>query len=186
MMGRIDRYGKYYWITGIRNVKTNNLEDLMRKFREDPESILQIFNADLIASWEHIFFATLNALKSFESGRNISRHLEMEILLYASTQRQIKNALELIGVKPDVKDIAVIILSDSKDRLLECISEVEEFFGGERDENILSIDSRKFDSIKEAFKITDEEIESMSGIRSREEALKYLVIEHMALLRIQK
>ncbi|MEM2875986.1 MAG: KEOPS complex subunit Cgi121, partial [Candidatus Bathyarchaeia archaeon] len=114
------------------------------------------------------------------------RRLEMEILLYASARRQIEEALKLIGIKPSVKDIAVIILSDSEEDLLSCSRYVEKFFGGERNDAILSIDSRKFDLIKNAFKITEDEIEAVGGSRSSEETIKYLIIEHMALLNIQK
>ena len=186
MEGVIEEYGKHYLITGLRDSKKVDLESLTGILREKRGSVVQVFNADLIAGWEHLFFAALNALKAFESKRNISKSLAMEILLYASMQRQISNALKLIGVKPDLSRVAVIVLSDSKSEIQERLEEVEAFFGGVVDDEVLSVDQRKLNLIKTTFGITDEELKAVGQARTPEEAIKYIVIEYMALLYLQK
>ncbi|RLI23861.1 hypothetical protein DRO58_08170 [Candidatus Bathyarchaeota archaeon] len=186
MRGFIKEYGKHYLITGLRVLKTVDLKCLMKILKEKQGCVVQVFNADLIAGWEHLFFAALNSLKAFESKRNISKNLSIEMLLYASMQRQISNALKSIGVKPDLSRIAVIILSDSEKKLQECLKEAEKFFGGVADDEVLSVDRRKLDLIKTAFRITDEELKAVGQTRTLEEAIKYTVIERMALLYLQK
>jgi len=186
MKGVIKEYGKHYLITGLRDSKVANLDLLMKTLKEKGSCVVQVFNADLIAGWEHLFFAAFNALKAFESKRNISKTLSMEILLYASMQRQISNALKLIGVRPDLSRVAVIILSDLESRLRECLEKIEDFFGGVTDETVLSVNPRKLDVIKATFGITEEELKAVSQARMPEEAVKYIVIERMALLHLQK
>jgi tRNA threonylcarbamoyladenosine modification (KEOPS) complex Cgi121 subunit len=94
-------FAKYVKITGFRNVGIEDAEEFVRTvLKETPHDVwVQFFDADLVASWQHLYFAVLNALLAFRGERNISRSVAMEAMLYASAQRQIRKAIQRIGVK---------------------------------------------------------------------------------------
>ena len=96
MLKQITEYNKYIEITGFRNIKIENtpafLSVLHKLLPGDIE--IQFSDADFVASWEHLYFAIVNALTAFKNKRNISKSLAVETVLYASAQRQIKKAID--------------------------------------------------------------------------------------------
>ncbi len=73
---------------------------------------IQFFDAELIATQEHLYFAVLNALQAFKNKTNLSKSPAMETMLYASAQRQIQKAIECCGIKPQTKNMAVAIIGE--------------------------------------------------------------------------
>lgn len=187
MLGEIKEYGKFYCIKGYRNVKLGDVRAFMEKIRERTgRSFVQLFNAEVIATWEHLFFAALNVMKAFREGRNISKREDIELLLYASAQRQIDKAIKIVGLKPETDEVALLILSDQERWRDETLSNLEEMMEGVESSEVLSLNTDKIRIIKREFRITDGEIEAAMRGESLEEALKGLVIERMALLPLQK
>jgi len=92
----IDETGMYLEINGFRKVEigdpTNFLKDLRRLVPKG--NFVQFFDAELIATWQHLYFAALNALLAFKDGNNISKTAQMEIVLYSAAQRQIEKAIK--------------------------------------------------------------------------------------------
>ena len=146
---------------------------------------VQFFDADLIATWEHIYFAVLNALTAFATKRNISRNVAMETMLYASAQRQIRKAIGLIGVKRGVANVAVVVIGSEADGLQAAVSALKKQFGKEADEGVLEMSESKAERLREAFRISNEEIKVTGEKSGLEQALVNLVIERMALLSTQ-
>ena len=146
---------------------------------------VQFFDADLIATWEHIYFAVLNALTAFATKRNISRNVAMETMLYASAQRQIRKAIGLIGVKRGVANVAVVVIGSEANDLQAAVSAIKKQFGKEADESVLEMSESKAERIREAFGISDEEVKVVMEKSGLEQALVNLVIERMALLSTQ-
>ncbi|MHA1339963.1 MAG: KEOPS complex subunit Cgi121 [Promethearchaeota archaeon] len=68
------------------------LNDAAEKFNVN----IQFLNGNNILSKEHIYYAANFALTSYLSNKMISKSLEMEILIYVSLQKQIKDALKLL------------------------------------------------------------------------------------------
>ena len=62
-------------------------------------SPVQVFDASYICGKDHILVAYEHAKRAFEDGRNTCKTIEMELILYASCRRQIKDALDLVGAK---------------------------------------------------------------------------------------
>ena len=177
-------------ITGFRGVKVD-VDRLFKEIRRriNGETHIQIFNAKFIAGYEHLYFAVLNALTAFKNGFNISKNLAMEVLLFASAQTQINKAIETLGVKPDVSEVAVVIISDSKDGAEVALRVVSELLSGERSDSVLELNEDKVKAIRELFSITDPEIEAVSerlGEGGVEEAVTRLIIERVALLPTQR
>jgi len=185
---KIEGFDKYVAMVGFKNVKikdVNNFLSLVREKTADTE--VQFFDANLIAGWQHLYFATLNALKAFENRLNISNSLAVETLLYASAQRQIKKAVELLGIKPNSSKVAVLILAETEPKANKTSETVSHFILGKRDDRILELTKEKFDGIKKLFGISESELNAKLERKNMErKALIDLVIEHVALLAIQR
>jgi tRNA threonylcarbamoyladenosine modification (KEOPS) complex Cgi121 subunit len=183
----IGEAGKYVEITGFRNVGIKDAEEFVKAARrETPESVwVQFFDADLVATWQHLYFAVLNALLAFRNKRNISKTPAMETMLYASAQRQIRKALQLMGVKRASANVAVVISGDSADAVGALLSAVSERIGEEPDETVLDVSREKALGIREAFGVTEKEVETVMDRNDGERALVNLVIERVALLSAQ-
>lgn len=184
---RLSEYGKYMGAVGYRNVKIRNVEQFLEKVRAELGDVqVQFFNAELVAGWEHILFAVLNALTAFKNKRNISNSLVVEALLFASAQRQIKRALQLIGISQNTPKIVAVIIADEQREINEAVEKISEFLHGEEDDSVLEIDDEKFRRIRKVFGISDEELKAKLRREGLEkETLAGLVVEHIALLATQ-
>jgi KEOPS complex subunit Cgi121 len=143
---------------------------------------IQIFDADGIATWQHLYFALLNALVAFENSANISRSLTMEVMLYASAQRQIRKATEMLGIKSTSTRMAIVIVGQRAEDLEPAASMISDQTGAERDEEVLELTDEKMAHIRRIFEITSEELGAVVKQRDVKKALVDLVIERMALL----
>jgi KEOPS complex subunit Cgi121 len=183
----IEEFAKHIAITGFKNVKIKDVEEFLEKInREKPANVeVQFFDAELVATWQHLYFAVLNALTAFKNKQNISKALAIEIMLYASAQRQIRKAMELIGIKPNSSKIVVIAVGEDPKTVETALSIVSKHVEAERDENILEVTDAKAKKIQEAFEISDLEIETVAKGDDLKGALVDLVIERMALLSVQ-
>jgi KEOPS complex subunit Cgi121 len=183
----IEEAGKYVEITGFRNVSVNNAEEFVKAARkETPRNIeVQFFDGGVVATWQHLYFAVLNAFLAFKNERKISKSVAMEAMLYASAQRQIRKALQLIGVKQDSANIAMVIIGENPDSVQAGLSAVSNRIGVEPDETVLEVSKEKAQRIREAFGVTKKELETVMAKNDGEQALVDLVIERMALLSTQ-
>jgi len=180
----IDEFGLWLAITAYKNVKIENVEEFIQNIRKETENVtVQFFNAKFVAGYEHLYFAVLNALTAFKNGLSISKNLAIEILLYAAAERQIRNAVQLLGVREDTAKVAVVVLAESKDEVVKALDKVSSIIQAEEDESILEIDDEKFETIRKLFNVSDLELEAKLERKGLEkEALKDLIIERVALL----
>ncbi len=184
MTKKLEDFNKYVAIAGFRNVKIKDVNAFLKRVRrEAKEGSVQFFDAKLIASQQHLYFAALNALRAFEKKLNISSGLAVEVLLYASAQRQIKKAVDMLGIKPYSSQVAVLILAENKRGVDAALEAVSKLMSGERDDGVLELTDEKIEGIKRLFGVSDIEIEAkLRGEGLEKEALVDLVIEHVALL----
>jgi tRNA threonylcarbamoyladenosine modification (KEOPS) complex Cgi121 subunit len=88
----------------LKSVTTNQpvfnkiLSDIQQISKKNEVSI-QLFDANMIFCEKQIYHAIYFAEKAFLLKKNISHGHAIEYLLYTSLQRQIKNALNLVGFK---------------------------------------------------------------------------------------
>ncbi|MDD2755190.1 MAG: KEOPS complex subunit Cgi121 [Methanothrix sp.] len=130
--------------------------------------IVQAFDADKIASERHLRFAVQKALTAFSEARNIAKDEGMEIMRYASGERQIERAL-FMRVSDITQRIALVIVG----------------FGSQPDASelsrIIELDglgcSFSAKAVIEAFNISSEELCAVG-----EERIEDLVIERVALV----
>lgn len=188
MIKELETFNSFLAIDGFRNVKIEDINKFFSAVRREVEDAhVQLFEAQLVAGWEHLYFAALNALNAFRNKTNISKNLAVETLLYASAQRQIEKAVELLGIKPESSQVAVLIIAETKQMAASSLKVVSRLTMGELDDSVLEITNEKVKSIRELFGISDLELETMlEKEASEKKVLIDLVIEHMALLVTQR
>jgi tRNA threonylcarbamoyladenosine modification (KEOPS) complex Cgi121 subunit len=174
----------YVAIGGFRCGPVADVEDLLaRSSDESGETPFQLFDADMVAGWKHLYFAAVNAVRAFEGGSSVSRSLAIETLLYASCQDQISQAFDIIGLSAGTERVALFVLAESPEKALRVFMRISGFLGA-ADDSVLAFDEGKFQGIKKAFGISDPEIEAVGG--PREEALARLLVERGALLPLRR
>jgi len=88
----------------------------------------QILDNRYIWGKKHILSAIWHALKAYQNNRMISKTLSMEILLYTAGFRQIKKAVELLGIRGSTEEVVGIIIGEKQDQIIEsCISAQKSF-----------------------------------------------------------
>ena len=182
----IEEYGKVAEITGFCGVLFSRVDVFLKANRQQAHNgvEIQFFDAELIATSDHLYFATLNALQVHQNQTNISKTIAVETMLYASAKRQIQKAINQIGVKPDSKTTAVVIVSSSERQVQEMLEELTAYLGVEPDDSVLDLTPIKVEKIRAAFQINDREIETATQT-TLEAALVDLIVEHVALLATQ-
>jgi tRNA threonylcarbamoyladenosine modification (KEOPS) complex Cgi121 subunit len=183
----LKEYGKWIEITGYRNISFAKAEEFLKANRKEIKQTveMQFFDAELIASQQHLYFAALNALQAFQNKTNISKSPAMETMLYASAQRQIQRAIQQCGIKPETKSMAVLIIGEKPNLLRSILEAISEYVGVEPDEKVLEMSKAKEKKIIKSFQITDEEVKTIIKNDDREAAVVNLVIERAALLSTQ-
>ncbi len=180
----IKGFGWYAAIGGFRGGKWEDVEGLLSMARDEAQgTTFQVFDADRVAGWRHLYFAAVNAVLAFEKRTSISRSLAMEALLYASCQDQISRAFEFMGLSPKTKRIALLVLAQDPNEALRALRRISCVLG-EEDDSALMIDMGKFREIKETLGVSDLELEAVGG--PVEEALTKLVVERGALLPLRR
>ncbi len=93
----------------IQNVDSflKNIES----FEKDHDVVIQAFNANLIFGEKHLISAVEHAIRAIKRKTNTTKSLGMEILLYASGERQLKLAIPKMGVKKGKNSVAFTLVN---------------------------------------------------------------------------
>lgn len=186
MLQYIKEYGKYVETTGYNNIAFDKTEAFLKANRKQTQQNvdIQFFDAELIATQEHLYFAVLNALQAFKNKTNLSKSPAMETILYTSAQRQIQKAIERCGIKPQTKSMAVVIIGEDPKQIQNALQTVTKSVGTEPDASVLEMTKNKEAKIRKAFEITDAELKILEN-GNQKKAIVNLVIERVALLATQ-
>ena len=184
MLKELIEFKKYVGITGYKGVKIRDAREFARTISKKlPTGVeVQLFDADLVATWEHLYFAVFNALLAFQTGRNLSNSIAVESALYCSAQRQITKALAQIGLKRASENAAVLVVGDDANSVETGLKVVSEGFGLEPDVSILELSRNKVNRIKKEFEVSDVELGTVSSRANQDETLVNVVVERVALL----
>jgi len=141
----------------------------LRKLQSQTGCTIQAIDANNIVSERHLTFAAEKALRAFSEGRNIAKDLGVEILRYASGERQIERALS-IGLSDSTKRVAILIIPGQSGLMPEN-SELS---------SIIETDSKgcsfKAEAVRNIFNISEEELRAAGETR-----IPDLVLERVAL-----
>jgi KEOPS complex subunit Cgi121 len=177
--------GKAVSILGFRDIKLDDADRFLKTVRVAIRpATIQMVDAKRVAGERHLFFDFINAQKAFKQGGMISEKLEVETLLYASGQRQIARAIEMLGIKPMTSEVATIIIASNEEEVEKAKGVLTRLVFGIRDDRTLEIRGEsKADNIIKTFGITEHELEAMNRSRSsKNEVISWLVVERVALL----
>lgn len=188
MLKHIEEFDRFILITGFRNVKIRDTEEFLKTVQKQKQSDVEIqfFDAKYVASWQHLYFAALNALTAFKNKGNISKSLAVETILYASAQRQIRKAMELVGITPKTSEMAVLIIGENPKEVESALQTISAFTKVYRDDAVLELSEEKKAIIRKAFGISDLELKTVMKKDDFDVALTSLVIERLALLATQR
>jgi len=156
----------------------SNVEDFLTRINdliEEKKIEIQVFNADMIYGKNHLISATEHAIRSIYQDKNTTNSLGMEILLYASGERQLKIAIPKIGVKKGKGNIAFVFIADSIPNNL--INSILKDIDLERDDKVLEGD---INTLKK-FGLKDIEISTVS-----ENEYEDLILEKVAMVDLIK
>ncbi len=186
MLQFIKEQGKYVEITGYKNISFDKAEFFLKTSRKQTERNIdiQFFDAELIATQEHLYFAVLNALQAFNNKTNLAKSPAMETLLYASGERQIQKAIERCGINPQTKNMAVTIIGEDPKQIQTAVDALTKGVGSEPDLSVLEMTKTKEIKIKKVFKISNEELKTVEN-NTQKKAIINIVIEQVALLATQ-
>ena len=125
--------------------------DRINSIKKDGE-IIQLLNADSVASTNHIIHGVNQAFLAFERGENLAKDISVEIVLRCSAQRQISKAFAMLGLKDGQMNLCAVMINCD-----DYSSELGEMF--ERDDGVLRGDDLK---LMDLYKISESETDNMS------------------------
>lgn len=160
-------------IVGARaRARVRDIPGFVRRLREAATARgleVQAFRADRVFGEDHLLSAREKAERAFERGTNVASDRMVEVLLWASGERQIGTALERMGIPQGGRELVLLIQGEGNAAGL--LEEV----GLERDDALVA--GRRDDLL--AFGIGAKEVETVPPDRTFD-----LVLERVALVAI--
>ena len=185
MIKELPEYDQFILIEGLTTDKTVEFERLMRRLKEEaPNSLIQLMDGRGIIGYDHVFFAVLNSLNARRNKRMICEDPSLEIIVYASAQRQIKSSVDMLGVKEDSRQLVLAAISKDRRELMRLKESIRKVEGLHLDDSFLSSWSQeRLEKAKKMFRVSDAEFKSilLKDVPARE-VMEKIVIEKMALL----
>ncbi len=185
------------YTVGVTAFNTVNLTDsthllayITRCNELSEKPIIQFFNADNIAGWMHLYTAAYFTVKSLVNLSTKIKSIELELIRWVSAQKQLSDAIALMGVKPNDKKIAVLSLGLSENTVRDEIMKILSEYNLKEQLQLLEIDNSKIHNLKTIFRISDTEfntlLEDQSNPESAKTLLLKLIINRISALIIKK
>jgi KEOPS complex subunit Cgi121 len=179
------------YVIGVSEINNSNklTQDELLSLAKSMSSetvIVQLMNGNLIADETHLLSASQNALNAQIGKYMLSRTLDVEIIVYASAQRQIGRALKELGVYDDLEHIAAVTIGSDKKIVKQTLRNLVEKIGTESSPPF-EASSERYDRIREHFKIEEKEISTFtesSDILERQNALSRCIVSRVSLVAI--
>lgn len=139
----------------------------INRIAEETGSVIVLFDAEKVAGTAHIRSAADHAVRAFENGRAVARTLAMEMLLYASGQRQCSLAPRF-GLHEGPNHLYILIYNGDWNTAADAVLRIVQ---------AAPVPTASHELLMQEFGITPEEISVVGSDRIEE-----LVIERVALL----
>ena len=120
------------------------------------DCVIQLMDADAVAGVQHVLNSTIHAIKSFSRNENIASDMGLEICVRTSGQRQISQAIKMLGIRNGKINICAVAV-DCKSNIMEDLVDIL----GLRDDHVLEPDT---DKLKSIYKISDTQLETNPDI----------------------
>jgi KEOPS complex subunit Cgi121 len=163
---------------GIESVESfiKKLSNLSTKHRV----VIQALDAEMIYGRNHLLSAAEHAIRSFREGRNVTKSLALEILLYAGGVRQIEEAVSKMGVKRGSRGVSIVVVHSLPDLGIDgniSIDKLLEELGLRLNNELLKGNERKIRN----FGISEEELSTVGKDKYED-----LILEKVAMVDVIK
>ncbi len=173
-------------IAEIQNTRNLTKDELIALAAHPSDGILatQFLKASLIAGGLHLISAAQNALNSHNGNYALARSLDVEILVYASLQRQIGRAIDIIGVNDEQTSVGLVILGIDRDLVQKRLDRIISSVGHGIDPPF----AQSFEEIRETarqFDVSTSEIdllETSDDIESKRSALTKCIVSRVSMV----
>ncbi len=145
-------------------------EDFSKKWKLE----IVLLNADLVFGKEHLLSAYEHAKRAFASGTNKSKSMGKELILYAAGERQISKAIDKMGIRDGLRNVAIVLIGKSTNAQM---SKLLSSLNMKRNDDVILPKEKNL----QAFGISKEEM----GTVPKEKRSK-LVLEKVALVDLLK
>lgn len=168
-------------IQNSNNLDTDNLLKLAKSL-SDSVLVFQFFNSQMIVDELHLLSGAQNAVHAMNGEYMISRSLDVELIVYASAQRQIGFALDIMGVKDQLTSLAVVCIDEDEQNVRNCLTEVTKQVG----EEVLPMFNPTHEKtvvLMETFGITELELQQFTDdtdLVSRSRALSKCIVSRVS------
>jgi KEOPS complex subunit Cgi121 len=171
-------------VVGARG-SISDIDEFLQKllqFATREQISIQALNANAVYGTEHLISAAEHALRSFTQGTNATNSLALEIMLYASGERQITKAINKMGVRTGRQTIAFVLV-DQREKKMErkayepVIQRLLSMFHMTLDESVLK---GNLNTLKH-FGITEKEVRTVP-----KEKYGDLILEKVAMVDVLK
>jgi tRNA threonylcarbamoyladenosine modification (KEOPS) complex Cgi121 subunit len=180
----VPEYGKHIQILGYRLSRAVDPRALIGAARAALSPVVvQLFDADTVAGTDHLFFAALNALKSYGQGRGIAQTLDIELLLYVSCQKQIGEAIRRVGLTSETRRVAVVLVGDDEHSVESAVDKLGHLIPGSPDHLVLScMGEVKAARLMAVYDVDEAELDTLPEAGGAMDALSWLIVERAAVL----
>ena len=147
---------------------------------------VQLMNGHLIVDETHLLSSAQNALNAQDGDYMHSRSLDVEVIVYASAQRQIGKALEDLGVFDGIEYVAAVVIGTDESSVEETLNELAKKIGKELPRPFDATKDR-FERIRKHFQIDMEEIRTLTDSEDDfelQKALARCVVSRVSLVAI--
>ena len=151
--------------------KAESILDNAKEFAAKSGVEILLMDANLVFGRNHLESAVEHAFRAFERGTNVATAKMLEVMLYASGERQLSTAIKKLGVKGTTRCLAIVVSDQSK------LDEVMERLQITKDGTVLNGNTENLIS----FGISREAISGTSGDKVMD-----LVLEKVALVDLLK
>ena len=176
--------------TRTQSLTTEAITNITQQLTAKHDLVFLIVDADYVAGADHLLFATIHALTAFSRNSNRASTRQMEILRFAAAQRQISQALKLLGVSKSTRRFAGVLTNSNAAELESTYQNFLKLIEASDDPTVLTLStSEKAQAIQSVFQIPNEELEAICPSRKQNErwvALHKLVYDRCALLAIAR
>ncbi|NHI83079.1 MAG: hypothetical protein EAX81_02070 [Candidatus Thorarchaeota archaeon] len=173
----------FHEIYNTKQKSQNELLEIAEKYSKNLLA-LQFFNPDLIAGVEHLLSASQNALNALTGQYYKARSLDVEIILYASCQRQIGVALNTLGIRDKPASVALVAIAEDSEVVCRTVAEIISLIGIEAP-NPFQVTEERISRIATHFGIESTEIQTVSEsetLDARYEALKRCISSRVSMV----
>ena len=172
-----------YEIIGAKGkpADVNTVIETTKGLNEKHGLTIQLFDSEMVFGREHLESAVFHAERAMSVKTNVAKSIGMEIILYASGERQINVAIQKMGIKESTNDFGILIYDFhgtlNEHSKIGLINGILGELNLTRDDSVLTGDR----SVLERFGIEKEELESVP-----EPHWGNLVLERVAMVDVIK